>query len=468
MEKNFYPDYPVVLVDDEEDLLAELSKSLRSISINNIITCHDSRNLLNIINKQRISILVLDLMMPFLTGEEILQKLSISHPYIPVIVLTASNKIETAIKCMKIGAKDFILKPVERDEFVNRVRKVLEFYELQVENQQLTSHFLSEGLKNPSAFQDIITNNKKMKLIFKYLEAISKSTFPVLITGESGVGKELIAKAIHKLSENTNEMVSVNVAGLDNTFFSDTLFGHMKGAYTGADNSRTGLIEKAQNSTLFLDEIGDLEPNSQKKLLRLLQEREYYKLGSDNPKISSARIITATCLDLEKKVKENRFRQDLYYRLKTHYVEIPPLRERKEDIPSLISHIFKNIIKKPNLEIPKEVLKLLSLYNYPGNIRELQSIIIDLCALSDQETLSEDVVRNYFYTHNIFLNENESDYDLFGYIQHNKKVPTLTEVEILVIKKAMQASNNCQSVAAPLLGITQSALSKKLKKFNIK
>ncbi len=237
---------------------------------------------------------------------------------------------------MKSGAFDYIVKPVDENRLIASVKKSLQYGELHQENQALKEQLRLSSLKNPEAFSEIITNSAKMLLLFKYVESIAKTSEPVLIRGETGTGKELIAKAIHQLSGKTGEFVAINVAGLDDNIFSDTLFGHVKGAFTGADADRLGLVDRAANGTLFLDEIGDLSPSSQIKLLRLLQEKEYMPLGQDTNRRSTARIIASTHVDLWNLQQKELFRQDLHYRLRTHRIILPPLRERKEDLGILV------------------------------------------------------------------------------------------------------------------------------------
>ena len=204
---------------------------------------------------------------------------------------------------------------------------------MQDQVSSLTRHLLTDGLSKPGAFAHLVTGSRKMLALFKYVEVVAASPFPALITGETGVGKELVARAIHLAGDPSRPFVAVNVAGLDDNMFSDTLFGHKKGAFTGAESNRDGLISQAQDGTLFLDEIGDLSPISQVKLLRLIQEKEYYPLGMDQAKKTNARIICSTNYDLKQRVEKGSFRNDLYFRLNTHVISVPPLRERKEDIP---------------------------------------------------------------------------------------------------------------------------------------
>lgn len=309
-----------------------------------------------------------------------------------------------------------------------------------------------------------------MMLIFSYAESIAKTSHPVLISGETGTGKELMANAIHRLSGNPGQFVATNVAGLDDNVFSDTLFGHVKGAFTGADSDRAGLIEKAADGTLFLDEIGDLSASSQIKLLRLLQEREYMPLGMDTNCRSNARIIASTHVDLWKLQQKEMFRQDLHYRLRTHRIIIPPLRERKEDLPALVDHFVRAAAESLNKKlprIPKELMGILENYLFPGNIRELQAMIFDAIAQADGGVLPLAVFREHIAQAKKAQNGNDEDRVAGGSvpISFADPLPTIKEATRMLIEEAMLRAGNNQSTAASMLGISQQALSKRLRQW---
>ncbi|MEJ2200464.1 MAG: sigma-54 dependent transcriptional regulator, partial [Desulfuromonadaceae bacterium] len=334
MEPTLYPENPILLIDDEPAFLRSLCRILWiKADVTNVVSCSDSRQIEQLLDEQPFSLVISDLHMPHQSGEEILAHICQNHPDLPVIILTGTDEVEQAVKCMKAGAFDYFIKTAEAERLATGVMRALKTVTLQQTCARLKETVLTDDLKHPDKFAEIITADTKMHAIFKYLEAIINSPEPVLITGESGVGKELIARAVHRLARPKGPLVALNVAGLDDTVFSDTLFGHFRGAFTGADKIRAGMIDQARGGVLFLDEIGDLSPESQVKLLRLLQEGEYFPLGSDIPKQSDARIVVATNQDLKQLQAEGRFRKDLYYRLMVHHVHIPPLRDRKEDIP---------------------------------------------------------------------------------------------------------------------------------------
>ncbi len=303
--------------------------------------------------------------------------------------------------------------------------------------------------------------------IFKYIESIAKTSQPVFITGETGVGKELIARVIHSLSGLSGELVSLNISGLDDTVFSDTLFGHAIGAYTGANKKRAGLIEKASSGTLFLDEIGDMSALSQVKLLRLIQESEYFALGEDDLKTSRARIIVATNESVDILMNSGRMRKDLIYRLKTHHIHLPPLVERQGDIILLIKHFLQRAAAGLNVEIPEicsSVIPFLETYLFPGNIRELQGMIYDAVSRNDKNIITADSLRIYCFQ-DYFISRKKSSINMKQEqaFQFPSKLPTIKEMTTILVKEAMEKADGRQATAARMLGISQPALSKRLK-----
>jgi DNA-binding NtrC family response regulator len=367
----------ILIVDDEEVVLNGVRRTLRANGFDEVLMCADARNVEPLLEGEPIALILLDLMMPHIGGRELLERIASSHPEVPVIVVTAEQDVRMAVDCMKVGAYDYLLKPVSADELMTTVRRALEHRELREENARLRSKLLEQELEHPQAFAGLITADASMIRVFAYLEVIARGSHPALITGETGTGKELIARALHELSGRRGPFVAVNVAGLDDTMFSDTLFGHRPGAFTGASGTRRGMIEQAGRGTLFLDEIGDLAEASQVKLLRVLQEREYYTLGDDVPKRLEARVIAATHQDA------SRLRRDLYFRLRSYHVRIPPLRERLSDLPLLINHIVReaaqDLGKQPPV-VPERLYRALARYDFPGNIRELRAMVFDAVA----------------------------------------------------------------------------------------
>ncbi len=459
----------VLLVDDEQAILDTFSLMLRTAGIEQVQTCQDSREVLPFLSRYGAAVIVLDVLMPHISGPELLLSIREEYPYIPVIVMTSSNDIETAISCMKNGAADYLPKPVEKNRFVAVIRRTLEMKELSRETFALRHSLFDGSLKCPEAFSSMVSRSSKMTAIFRYVEAIACSQQPVLISGETGVGKELMAKAVHAISGRKGNFVAVNSAGLDDAMFSDALFGHEKGAFTHAEKARGGLIQQASGGTLFLDEIGDMNEASQVKLLRLLQEKLYYPLGSDVPKKSDARVVVATNRDLHSLMHEGVFRKDLYYRLCSHQIHIPPLRDRPEDIPLLTEYFLSEAAatmnkKKPTA--PPELVTLLSLYPFPGNIREMQGMLYDAVARHQSGVLSLKSIKE-------FIRQNAPALDL-SVLPHPDSqsmlscsfpcFPTMKEIDAFFVQKALELSAGNISMAASLLGITRQALHKKLQK----
>jgi DNA-binding NtrC family response regulator len=473
---------PVFVVDDDPETLKSVELLLYTIGINNILLCADSGEALRILEEKDVSLLLADLVMPGLSGEELLAKVKDQHPDLPVIIITGTHDIQTAVRCMKSGAYDFLLKPLQKEIFDSAVKRGLEYGSLLTEVRNLKKQVLAPALDHPEAFAKIITRDKKIEGIFRYIEAIAPGNEPVLITGESGVGKELFAHALYAASMRTGPSTSlkagpstwlrtgafvpVNVAGLDDILFSDTLFGHRKGAYTGADETRKGLIEKAKGGILFLDEIGDLSVQSQVKLLRLIQEREYYPLGSDTPQTSEARIVVATNRGIKELAEGGNFRKDLFYRLSTHHIAIPPLRERREDIPLLIEHFVGEAalsLRKSDLVIREEVMSSLVLHDFPGNIRELRSVIFDAVSRAQGSHLTSDCFSIRLDTISGERNTEKPDLSQTGQILFPERLPTIKETADLLVREALRRSGGNQTNAARFLGITHQALSKRLK-----
>ena len=456
---------PVLLVDDDPQFLLSSGTLLRAAGVEPVLTTEDSRKVLPILAGRDVGVLVLDLSMPHLSGEELLKKVREEFPHLPVIVMTGLNEVETAVSCMRAGAFDYLVKPVESSRFVASVNRAREMRELQQEVSSLKMRLLSGRLERPEAFSGIVTNSRKMFGIFQYLEAIARSSQPVLITGETGVGKELIARGVHAMSASGRAFVAVNVAGLDDTMFSDTLFGHTKGAFTGAGQAREGLIAQASGGTLFLDEIGDLKDSSQVKLLRLLEEREYYPLGSDVSRRTDARVICATHKHPTELLSTRTLRKDLYYRLTGHHVHVPPLRERStEDLPLLVVHFLEEAArslgkKKPTP--PPELFTLLAAYGFPGNVRELKMMIHDAVARHRSGVLSMDSLRKAIGPAGPPDGRvAPAGGDLSLHVPG--RFPTLKEAEEFLVSEALKRSRDNQGVAATLLGITRQALNKRL------
>lgn len=470
MNASSYPNLPIVMVDDEAQSLDSFETVLLFAGINNIIRCQDSRDVMPLLSKQEIEVMLLDLSMPHISGEELLSLVTKDFPEIPIIIITGSNDVDTAVACMKSGAFDYMVKPVEKSRLISGVKRAIEIRELQRENRLLKAHVLSDLLQHPEAFSEIVTNSVTLRSIFQYIEAISMSPQPVLITGETGTGKELVARAIHTLSNRKGNFVPVNVAGLDDNVFADTLFGHKKGAFTGADQARSGLIEQASGGMLFLDEIGDISPPSQVKLLRLLQDGEFFPLGSDIVKHSDARVVVATNQNLQTLQESGKFRKDLYYRLRAHHIHLPPLRDRKDDLPILVNHFLEKASQTLGKEkpiFPVELFGFLATYPFPGNIRELESMIFDAVTSCKSEKLSLEPFRAYILESEPAAKTEAIEKSMATSTLKEKidSISHITEKQMII--DALNKTNQNRTKAAELLGISRRTLQNKIKGYDI-
>ncbi len=462
-----YPEDPILIVDDEIDILENYEIQLTENGIDNLILCSKGTKALPILRNQEVSAVLLDLSLPGVSGRTVLAEIKENFPNIHVLVVTGLQDVDAAVDCIKLGAFDYMVKPVELSRLVSSVNHCIEKRNLEKKINVLSHKIQSMELKNREAFSEIVTNNESMLSKFRYIEAIAESSNPVLITGESGVGKELVANVIHRLSNRQGKFVSENIAGLDDTMVTDTLFGHTKGAFTDAEGVRKGLVEEAAGGTLFLDEIGDMSINSQVKLLRFIEEKEYRPLGTDTVKVSDTRIIIATNANLKEKLEEGKFRKDLFYRL-TYQIHIPPLRDRLDDLPHLVDHFAEQTSKalgrkKPT--VPKELILLLRTYDFPGNIRELKNMIENALSRSTSKNLSLSYFKEYLQSSSVQDNGKELDINLQGdQISLSGKFPKLREIEEYIVAEALKKSNGNQNIAARLLGLSPSALSRRIKK----
>lgn len=458
---------PVLLVDDEPQVLRSIEMLLRSSGVDPVLAVEDSRKVMPLLSEQSVAAILLDLSMPHISGEELLDNITTEHPDIPIIIITATNDLDTAVKCVRIGAFDYLVKPVDEDQLLSSVKRAMEMSALRNEVLTLRQSIFERDVRNKEAFADIITRDAAMLAIFRYLVAIAVSTQPTLITGETGTGKELIARAIHQLSGRSGEFVVIDSAGLDDNLFSDSLFGHTRGAYTNAIQDREGLVARAKGGTLFLDEIGDLSAASQIKLLRLFQENTYYPVGSDKPHQSDARFVVATHRDVEQLVKDGTFRKDLYYRLRAHRVELPPLRERHDDLPLLIENFINEAatsLNKPAPAVPGELTALLQNYHWPGNVREFKAVMFDAVARNEKGVLPLQSFRDLLGVDDASAAGAEHEHGGATNIDNlfPDRLPTLKEAEDFLIEAALQRANGNQGTAAAILGMSRQALNKRI------
>lgn len=460
----------VLVVDDEPTALDMMRLALRGMGITDILLESDALNVSHRMKENDVSLVLLDLVMPQKGGETILQELTENYPEVPVIIITGLNDVETAMRCVRSGAFDYIVKPVEEDRLELCINRAMEMQNLRKLTRRFSEEWMDEDIeKMPEALRPVIGNSPSMDKVLRYCQAVATSSEPVLITGETGTGKELISRALHELSGRGGEFVAVNIAGVSDSLLEDMLFGHTRGAFTGAVDRRPGLIEQAAGGTLFLDEIGDMGTGAQVKLLRLLQEREYIPVGSDKGKKSDVRILLATHHKLEQKVAEGSFRKDLYYRIKIHRVALPALRNRLEDLPLLLRHFLQEASREKGISVPTvpaELIDLLESYSFPGNVRELRSMVCEAVQTHGGKTMSMQVFRQ-------FIAEGRKDSveepeitpaGRTSWASMLREIPTLKEADRVLIKEALRRSKGRQSIAAGMLGITPSALNMRLKK----
>jgi DNA-binding NtrC family response regulator len=457
MKPQLFPALPILMVDDEQEFLETARLILRSEGITNVEIESDSRQALGHLAAKPFGIVAVDLTMPHVSGQDLLDAVGREYPDIVTLVISGINDVATAVDCMKKGAFDYLLKPMDRDKLVTCIKRAIAYREQRAVTAALKRQVLATDLRQPAAFNAIITASGAMFRIFQYAETIGPTDLPVLITGETGTGKELLARALHEVSGRTGKFVPVNVAGVDDNVFTDTLFGHRRGAFTGADQDRPGLIETATGGTLSLDEIGDLRPESQVKLLRLLQEGSYYPLGADTPKVSRARVVVSTNVDLENAIAGGKFRKDLYYRLEAHQIVIPPLRQRLGDLSLLVDHFSREAAGKFGKNPPKaptELFRLLANHDFSGNIRELQGMVSDAVSQhADGPLPLEPFQKRIQRQRGKVAGATEAPA-----IRFTGELPTLEEAEDLLIAEALRRTDGNKTQAAKMLGLNRQTL----------
>lgn len=454
--------HKIMIVDDDISHLEYASRIIEKNFVQTPVRISDSREVGKALEGGKYCLVLLDVNMPHLNGIELLTDINYKYPEIPVVVVTSAEDSETVVAAMRQGAFDYVTKSSGKNRLIAAVTKAVKHYFTMQELDCLKQEVL-EPSECKLISNKFITDSPRMARIFGYMKNIAPTNNPVLITGETGVGKELIAELIYDMSGFEGELVKVNVAGLDDNVFSDTLFGHVKGAFTGAEVRREGLVKAAENGILFLDEIGDLEQSSQVKLLRLLQDSSYYALGQDKVQHVDVKIVAATNRNLKEMSDKGEFRKDLYYRLMFHTVVIPPLRERKEDIFPIAEHMLGEIaesygIKKPLLT--PSAVTFMAGYDFPGNIRELEGILSDMTAETHPKIIDEKLAEEYFARKGLIVRKAESQEDKADRISldYAGSFPTIKEVSDFMIKAAMKKSEGNISKAAQMLGINRQTI----------
>ena len=443
--------FRILIVDDELPQLELIGGFLKKQGFD-VVEAGGGEKALQIFRQESFDLVLTDQKMPKMSGLDLLKAVRALNPEEAVIVMTAYGSIETAVSAIKEGASDYLTKPLNLDELLHRIETVKERNRLLTENRDLR-----EALHERIRIEGIIGESGHMQEVFSLVRRVAPSEATVLIRGESGTGKELIAQAIHYASPRASRsLVRLNCAALPETLLESELFGHEKGAFTGAYATRKGRFEMANGGSLFLDEIGDLQLHLQAKLLRVLQEKEFERVGSSRPIPVDVRILAATHRDLEKLIQEGQFREDLYYRLNVVTIVLPPLRERRQDIPPLLDHLVKKFAEKNGKTIKgftQEARDALLRYDYPGNVRELENIVERATVITRDEVIGRS--------------------DLPLTVQASEKVDdrgtNMTAVveglERKMIKEALAQSDGVQTRAADKLGITERALRYKLKKY---
>lgn len=455
----------VLIVDDEPNYLIVLSELLREEGLE-VFTAGNGEEALKVVRQTDLDLIVTDMRMPGMDGLELLKTVKTINPDLPVIMVTAFGEVEKAVAAMKAGAYNYLTKPFNNDELILNVFKAVQHYSLVRENSRLR-----EEMRHRTSFANMVGKNKKMQAIYSLIEKVAPTSTSVLITGESGTGKELVARAIHYNSpREKGPFISLNCAGLPETLLESELFGHEKGAFTGAIALRRGRFELADTGSIFLDEVAEMAMPLQAKLLRVLQERAFERVGGSQTLHVDVRVIAATNKDLKEEVEKGNFREDLYYRLNVLHIHLPPLRERTDDIPMLAAHFVAKYAKelnKPALEIAPETVRFLTTLPWEGNIRELENTIergAILCA--SNLILPEDVEPET-------LSRSDSmpwldGFDVEKVFPANIALSDLLDgIEKKMVLSALERTEYVQTRAADALGITKSLLQYKMKKHGI-
>jgi two-component system NtrC family response regulator len=455
----------ILVVDDEPNYLIVLSELLKDEGFE-VLTAQSGDEGLKIIEETDLDLVITDMRMPKMDGLELLKAIKNYNKDLPVIMITAFGEVEKAVVAMQAGAYNYLTKPFKNEELLVNITKAIEHYSLLRENLRLRGE-----ARVRYGFASIVGKNARMQEIYHLIEKVAPTSASVLITGESGTGKELVARAIHINSPRENDpFISVNCAALPETLLESELFGHERGAFTGATSMRKGRFELADTGTLFLDEIGDIPLPLQAKLLRVLQERSFERVGGVKPIKVNVRIITATNRDLKDEVDKGNFREDLYYRLNVLHIHLPPLRERADDIPMLADYFinkFAELLNKPELKISGDALRYLTGYSWEGNVRELENTIERAAILCSGDIIQlDDVHPDMADSENT---ENWSpDGDFEKFLPSNLPLPeVLSGVEEQMLKRALEDANYIQARAAESLGITKSLLQYKMKKYKL-
>jgi two-component system NtrC family response regulator len=451
----------ILIVDDEKNYLTILSAILEDEGFE-VLTALGGQEALEVHKTSDLDLILTDMKMPAMDVIDLLENLKSVDPDLPVIMMTAHGTVDKAVEAMQKGAYTYVLKPFDNERLIIYVKKAISMYQVVKENRRLR-----DAVESQYRFGNIIGKSKKMRNIFDTIQKVAPSGATVLIEGESGTGKELVARSLHFNSPRREKpFVAVNCSALAESLLESELFGHERGAFTGAVATKKGRFELADGGTLFLDEIGELSQNLQVKMLRVLQEKIFERVGGVRSISVDIRIVAATNKDLLQEMKSGRFREDLFYRLNVVHISLPPLKARKEDIRLLVNHFIKKYASERESAVPvtgvdQEVDRLFYDYSWPGNIRELENVIERVMILCPGEIIRVSELPKGFKD-NVY-----NTLHLEGIPADAKLYDTLAEIEKTMILRALKISNNVQSHAAALLGIGKSGLNQKIKKYNL-
>jgi DNA-binding NtrC family response regulator len=453
----------ILIVDDEKDMLVLLQRIISEESDHVVVTESNPQRALQLFREDHFDLVITDMKMPKMDGIQLLEEAKKSNPDVSVIILTAYATIETAVEAIQKGAYDYITKPFRRERILLTVNKAMQWQEMVRENKSLR-----EALAEKESSTSFLGSTPVMKDLMERIRQVAPTMATVLITGASGTGKELVARAVHQNStRRTKKLVTVNCTAIPEQVIESELFGHLKGAFTGAWKDKRGLVEEAHEGTLFLDEIGDLSPNMQTKLLRLLQEGEYKPVGSVVTRKADIRFIAATNHNLKAEINEKRFREDLYYRLNVVHMELPPLKERRKDIPLLSYHFLKKYaqVNQKNIqEISPEAMHLLCSREYPGNVRELENIIERGVIFCNSETMTvKDLQLNS--EEPCFQPESDSEMGKLSFKEAKDRM--INRFHNLYIMSLLRESGGNISKAAEMAGIQRQYLHRLMKEAGI-
>jgi two-component system response regulator PilR (NtrC family) len=446
---------------DDEPIIHEVLGDLLTSEGYEVEISPNGEQALEKLPSDEFDLFLLDLLMPGMDGIQVLHHIKKAKPRAIIIIITAYASVESAISAMKSGAYDYIQKPFKHDELLFTVERALEHKKLQEENLRLKS-----DLKKKFSFENIIGNSAVMQAVFEFIKASAPTRSTILIQGESGTGKELVARAIHQNSDRLDHsFITVNSGSLPPDLLESHLFGHVRGAFTGAVSHKKGLFEAADNGTIFFDEISTINLETQAKLLRVMQEKEFMQLGGTKTIKVNVRVIAATNSELEELIRENRFREDLFYRLNVIKIELPPLRDRKEDIPLLVRH-FLDIYSKENnkeiLEVSDDVMEIFEIYDWPGNIRELENLIERAVVLSKTKIITKESLPPFL------LDSRKSDgIDLQSQKENQRLKDQIHSFQKKAITDALKQAKGVQKKAAALLGVKPTTLNEMIKRLNI-